>query len=326
MGEPSAHQPLDGQSFEAGGLIVSSLNGTDLVGLAPETQIATMRQMMESLFSRIEAVEQKQAVQLAGVHDRLDAVELELPLVQEQSALRIHDLEKRVAVQMEEAIGEAVAGRFGSLAAQLESQQKELAQLRESKKQAESRLDRAVQDIERLCGDLPAAPRAETFAAAAAAPASQFRPRIAEHIRKAAVEAAPDQSNPLLGEPGRRLPAELKPALKPIPIPPPTPAPRFDDWKRQFMQDGQPVNATLLPEADKSKIIVCPLCHSERTRPATATVMDGVFRLAGLSPYRCRACAHRFYKRGVVPAEETNPEQTNAETSAERRSEVMETR
>jgi len=45
--------------------------------------------MMETLFAKMETLQQNQAIQLAGVHDRLDAVELELPLIQEQGALRI---------------------------------------------------------------------------------------------------------------------------------------------------------------------------------------------------------------------------------------------
>ncbi len=108
-----------------------------------------MRQMMETLFSRVEALQQNQAMQFAGVHDRLDAVELELPLIQEQSALRVRDLEARMSVEIEEAartaaeevaagLQEDVAGKFGSLAAQIESQSNELNQMRESKRQVES--------------------------------------------------------------------------------------------------------------------------------------------------------------------------------------------
>ena len=80
-----------------------------------------------------------------------------------------------------------------------------------------------------------------------------------------------------------------------------SPVPGFDDWKRQFMQAGEPLNPTLGPEnIAKGKLAICPRCYSDRTRPATLTRLDGLFRLAGYYPHRCRACSHRFYKRGAT--------------------------
>jgi len=279
--------------------------------------------MMEALFNRVETLQQNQAIQLAGVHDRLDAVELEIPLIQEQSALRIRDLETRMSVEIEEAARSAVddakaglhqevEGKFGSLTTQLESQRKELTEMRESKKLAESKLDRVVQDIERLCGTFAPGPVEKTSPLVSDVPASAFRSRIAEHIRKAAMQAAPDESNPLIGDP---LPKKREGATPTgTHIAPKTnpskamagdhPVPGFDDWKRQFMQEGEPLNPTMISEAQKKvKLVVCPRCFSERVRPASAVRLDALFRLTGLNPHRCRSCSHRFYKRGGVTSE-----------------------
>ncbi|HEY3838461.1 MAG TPA: hypothetical protein VGL72_17900, partial [Bryobacteraceae bacterium] len=221
---PNTESPDNSQSLDPAGLVLSAENGTGIVQQPHEVELATMRRMLEALFARMEALQQNQAVQLAGVHDRLDAVELELPLIQEQCALRIRDLESRMGVEIEEAtraaveeltsgLQEEVTGRFGSLMAHLESQRKELAQMRESKKQTESKLNRAVLDIERLCGNFgvktaeegqrPVAERTPGERMGVEVPASPFRSRISEHIRKAAVEAVPDDSNPLIGDPGQ---------------------------------------------------------------------------------------------------------------------------
>jgi len=194
------------------------------------------------------------------------------------------------------------AGKFGSLATQLESQRKELTEMRDLKKLAESRLDRVVQDIERLCGTLTPRPGAETSRTVADSPQSAFRSRIAEHIRKAAVEAAPDASNPLVGDPLPKKPLSAASETKAPAVDHAVPG--FDDWKRQFMQDGEPLNPTMVfDEQKKIKLVVCPRCFSERTRPASPVRLDALFRLTGLSPHRCRSCSHRFYKRGGVTSE-----------------------
>lgn len=197
-----------------------------------------MRQAVETLIARVEALQQRHAMQFAGVHDRLDAVELELPLIQEQSALRMRDLETRMSAEVEETartaaeemaarLREDVAGKFGSLTAQIESQSYELSQMRESRRLAESRLNSAIEGVERLCASLgargaetqygtpdgglepghrmepvyPIEPVYPESAYTMAEPStSPFRTRIAEHIRKAAVDAAPDESNPLVGD------------------------------------------------------------------------------------------------------------------------------
>jgi hypothetical protein len=265
MAQPNTEQPDNAQLLAAAGLILSS-GGTDLAKLPPEAQLATMRQMLEALFARVEALQQNQAVQLASVHDRLDAVELELPLIQEQSALRMRDLEARVNVNIEDAVRiaaeelaaglqEDVAGKFGSVAAQLDNQSKELAQLREAKKVTESRLHNAIQDIERLCGNLPPQ-RVEELPQPLHEPApSRYRTRIAQHIRRAAVEAAPDESNPLVGA---QAPASVQAPTDPTqeppkplaakPAPPNHGVPGFDDRKRQFMlvpdESNQPAAGT----------------------------------------------------------------------------------
>ncbi len=358
MGEPNTHPADNREMVDPAGLVLSSSNESGMVRLPAEVELATMRQMMESLFSRVDMLQQNQAVQFAGVHDRLDAVELELPLVQEQSALRIRDLEARMSVEIEEAaraaveeatagLQEEVSGKFGSLASQIESQRKELTQMRDSKKLAETKLNRVVQDIERLCGNLAPRPVEEVYRPVVEAPASPFRTRVAEHIRRAAVDAAPDESNPLIGDPalkktaaemaltGRETSAPVisapavstfKPTVPSIvatakPVAAENVVPGFDDWKRQFMQDGDPLNPTLVPEGDKKcNAVVCPRGYSDRTRPATRTRLDGLFRLTGFIPHRCRSCAHRFYKRGpagVDPLDEEN---------SESREEILETR
>ena len=211
MGQPNTLPSDNRQPLPAGGMILSSESGTGVVRHPPEVELATMRQMMEALFSRVEVLQQNQAVQFAGVHDRLDAVELELPLIQEQSALRIRNLETRMSVEIEEAarsaaeeaaagIQEDVTGKFGSLAAQLEIQRQELIQMRESKQLTEGRLNRVVMDIERLCGNLGPRPAEEIYRPVAEAPPSPFRgSRLRSISSKAAVDAAPDDGNPLVG-------------------------------------------------------------------------------------------------------------------------------
>jgi hypothetical protein len=322
-------QPPDDTPLPPGGELILSISNTELAHFASATEVATMRNMMEALFARMETLQQNHAVQFAGVHDRLDAVELELPLIQEQSALRMQDLEGRITAQIEETaksaaeeatagLHEQVSGKFGSLEAQIEQQRSELAQMRASKEAVESRLSRAVSDIERLCGTLETKPPDPIERPIVEQPPSPFRSRIAEHIRKAALDAAPDDSNPLLADPAKRPSASeinvppspvlaqsavARTAGVPLRVEPPTPVngapPGFDDWKRQFMQAGDPLVPSLTHEGtDRTGSVICPRCFSDRTRPATRTKLDGLFRLTGFSPHRCRSCAHRFYKRG----------------------------
>jgi len=42
----------------------------------------------------------------------------------------------------------------------------------------------------------------------------------------------------------------------------------------------------------------CPACGRRDIRPSVARgPWDAVMRFFSLSPYRCRACSHRFYRR-----------------------------
>jgi hypothetical protein len=355
-------QTPEGPTFDSGELVRTTGSSADVARLPPDVQLATVRQMMETLAARVESLQENQAIQFAGVHDRLDAVELEIPLIQEQSALRIRELETRMDAEIGEAarsaveemtagLQEEVSGKFGSLAAQIESQGKELSEMRESKRLTESRLNRAVQDIERLCGDLSPRPVEEVYRPATETVVSPMRSRIAEHIRRAAVEAAPDESNPLvdgpvqharataprtdevqivartgpeLAEAGASAPADTQSAAllstAPAPdvspsaaqpaaavpvVPPAKPVlPGFDDWKRQFMQEGEPLNPVPDARSDsKARMVICPRCFSERTRPAARGWLDRVYRVGGFTPHRCRSCSHRFYVRGAPESE-----------------------
>ncbi len=80
------------------------------------------------------------------------------------------------------------------------------------------------------------------------------------------------------------------------------------------------MNPTLGTESlQKARLVICPRCYSERTRPATVTArMDAFFRWGGLTPHRCRSCSHRFYKRGVPapqpPLDDAKAEAHTAET------------
>ena len=375
MEHPSSRPFEESGTRQGGDMVISPGNEATLSQLPAEAQLATMRLMLETVFQRMETLQQNQAVQFAGVQDRLDSVELELPLMQEQSALRIRDLETRMSSQIEDAaksavdgvaagLQEEVAGKLGSLEAQIDLQRNELDRMRESRIQVESRLDRAVLDIERLCGSLGPRPVEEVYRPVAEVPASPFRSRIAEHIRKAAVEAAPDESNPLVGDVAQKGPAaeNAAPTIdppqpvgpRPVAVPvtvaafagrgathepaasvsseAPKPlvrtsvaertVPGFDDWKRQFMQDGDPLLPSLGHELhEKLKAMVCPRCFSERTRPATRTKIDGLFRLTGFTPHRCRSCGHRFYKRGTASDSSLEDEHGDAQSE-----EALETR
>jgi hypothetical protein len=221
MSQPMANISQTGETSDSSALIQSLANTNLPANLPPEVELVMVRQMMETLFARVDSLQQNQAMQLAGVHDRLDAVELELPLIQEQGALRIRDLEARMSVEIDAAarsaveeataavtavLQEEVVGKFTSLAAQMEAQNKELSQMRESKKLADTRLNRAILDIERLCGNLSPQPHQVPQRPHIEPATSPFRSRVAEHIRKAAVDFAPGEDNPLIGDPHSKKP------------------------------------------------------------------------------------------------------------------------
>src|SRR6202789_4328032 len=103
MGEPIPNTSQRSETLDSNALILSSFNANALANLPPDAELATVRQIMETLFARMDTLQQNQAIQMAGVHDRLDAVELELPIIQEQGALRIRDLEARMSAEIEEA-------------------------------------------------------------------------------------------------------------------------------------------------------------------------------------------------------------------------------
>ena len=351
----------NGDTVDCHALILSSATENGLVNLPPEVELATVRQMMETLFVRVQQLQQNQAIQLAGVHDRLDAVELELPLIQEQGALRMRDLEARMSEEIDEAarsavqeataaatavVQEEVARKFNSVATQMEAQHKELSRIRESKEAAEMRLNRAIMDVERLCtrqiamhlgqnaqrpDEEPRRPRIEPVA-------SLFHSRVAGHIRHAATDMAPGEDNSVIDSvPSDGISAALSGMTPPAAVQPVSPdplavswgltpeahpavlsarvsstpagrqsspagrtVPDFDAWKRQFMQDGEPLSPAFVTESeDANGIVVCPRCYSVRTRLATLNRWDHVFRLAKFTPYRCRSCSHRFYRRST---------------------------
>ena len=255
-------------------LALSFSDANALANLPAEVDIATMRQMMQTLVARVEALQQSQAIQMAGVHDRLDAVELEIPLVQEQTALRMRDLESRVNSGIEEAaasLQSEVEDKFGALASQIDAQRDELAELRESKKQTESRLARAIADIERLCSTVRPPAVSVAPVPEAIGPA---RSRVAEHIRPP------------------------KPVFNPAV--PANSSSGFEAWKRQFMQDGEPVAPVPAPDQANGRVTICPRCLSDRTRPAALGRLDRILHMAGFNPHRCKSCAHRFYKRDTA--------------------------
>ena len=79
--------------------------------------------------------------------------------------------------------------------------------------------------------------------------------------------------------------------------------PVFDAWKRQFMQDGEPLQPAFAAESGNGGgIMICPRFYSDRTRPATLNRLDRILRLGGFFPHRCRSCSHRFYKRDAPVA------------------------
>ena len=313
-----------------------------------------MWQIMESLFDQVQTLQQNQAIHFSSVHDRLDAVELELPLIQEQSALRIRDIEVRMTGEVQDAVEEATSGlqnafmgKLGSLTELIENQQRELAQIRESRQLTETRLSHAVRDIERLCGELTPHRDNERFHSQPESPGYVYPPQVGEHPRKVAFEFSRGPGNSLVAEPNlkrslaysengipdARLSRQGQPtsarsafhrqeAAKPDgervlrSKPAESSVPGFDDWKLQFMLDPESSETTLPPAQEaKDKIPRCPKCLSERIRPATHTRLDLVFRLIGLTPHRCRACTHRFYKYGPPVSPAVHPDETHAPAS-----------
>jgi hypothetical protein len=304
MGQLTNHPNPPGDRGDSGALMLSFPDANALAHLPPQVEIATMRQMMDSLFARVDSLQQNQAIQLAGVHDRLDAVELEIPVIQEQSALRMRDLEARVSQGFEEAAATLqleVAGKFNSLAAQMEAQRDELSLLRESKKQADTRLNRAIEDIERLCSNM-----GEPLTAYRPAASPIRHSRNSEHIR------APGPLVPNGSAAAPKLKVQI-PEAAAKPAPQSNTVPGFEAWKRQFMLDGEPQAPSLVSETAGHRIVICPRCYSDRTRPATLGRLDRLFHMAGFTPHRCRSCAHRFYKRDAgesTPLDDGPPPRT----------------
>ena len=254
-----------------------------------DAELAAVRQMMESLYARFESLQQNHAIQFAGVHERLDAVELEIPLIQERTALGMRNIESRVKAGIEEVRAELqaeVSGRLGSLSAQFETQHRELSRLQEAKQVTENRLNRALQDLERLTNSM-------------GEQTATHQPERAPLVRpQADPRAAP-------------VPAVPAPApYAPVQSPQARVDRRFEGWKKQYMEFGESGNGhqpdRQLETRPVSDILTCPRCSSIRVRPATPTGIDRLFRLAGIKPHRCRSCSHRFYKTGeVVLAEQT---------------------
>ena len=151
MEQPNPISRKNGDTPVSGSLVPAFPNENEVVPRHAEGELAAVRQMMELLHSRFDALQQSHAVQFAEVHERLDGVELEIPLIQEQSALRLRDIESRMNSGIEEVKAE-ISGKLGSLSSLFETQRQELSRVRESKQRTEDRLNRAILDIEKLCG------------------------------------------------------------------------------------------------------------------------------------------------------------------------------
>jgi hypothetical protein len=254
-------------------LVPSASNAAGVVRTSADAELVVVRQMMESLYARFDALQQNHAIQFAGVHERLDAVELELPLIQERTALGMRNIESRVKAGIEEVRTELqaeVSGRFGSLSAHFETQHRELSRLQEAKQVTENRLNRALQDLERLTNSM----------------GQQTAIRQPERTPLVRPQADPPAAHTPVQPPHAHV------------------DPRFEEWKKQYMEFDKPDNPPQ-PESEPetpldSEILTCPQCASIRVRPAKPTGIDWLFRWAGLKPHRCRACSHRFYKMGEV--------------------------
>jgi hypothetical protein len=268
---------------------LSSPNG--VVRTQADAELAVVRQMMESLYARFEALQQNHAIQFAGVHERLDAVELEIPLVHERTALGMRNIESRLNAGIEEVRAELqaeVSGRLGSLSAQFETQHLELSRLQEAKQATEIRLNRALQDLERLTNSM-------------GRQTAVHQPEHAPLVRPQADPPPP----PVPAVPAAATNAPVQPRYVQV-------DPRFEEWKKQYMEfDKRDDSDQSEREAENPldpAILTCPRCASIRVRPATPVGIDRLFRLAGLKPHRCRSCSHRFYKMGEVvlaePAED----------------------
>lgn len=265
-----------------GSLVPSSPNEDGDARHHAELELTTVRQMMESLYARFEALQENNAIQFAGVHERLDAVELEVPLIQEQSALRMRDIETRVNAGLEEVRADLqaeVATKLGSLSELFEAQHRELARLQESKQTTEQRLNRAILDLEKLSGNF-------------------------SHQRPATGLAAP--------APVEKLPVEPIPEK---PVVRGTGDTGFEQWKKQYMEFNESDETDLADQPLNPKCLTCPRCYSIRIRPATPMGFDRLFSFARLRPLRCRACSHRFYKLGAVVLADPPEEHSVSEAS-----------
>src|SRR5258708_37356574 len=103
MDQPNAKPEETADASEPAALVRSHSSHGGALRPASEADLATVRQMMEVLFTRFDHLQQNNAMQWAGMHERLDAVELEIPLIQEQNALRLRDMEARMSAEIEEA-------------------------------------------------------------------------------------------------------------------------------------------------------------------------------------------------------------------------------
>jgi len=288
MDQPNPTTPGRENNGTPESLVPSPSSPNGVVRTQAEAELAVVRQMMESLYARFEALQQNHAIQFAGVHERLDAVELEIPLVQERTALGMRNIESRLNAGIEEVRAELqaeVSGRLGSLSAQFETQHLELSRLQEAKQATEIRLNRALQDLERLTNSM-------------GRQTAVHQPEHAPLVRPQADPPPP----PVPAVPAAATNAPVQPPYVQVDH-------RFEEWKKQYMEfdNAHPPD----PEADAPldpEILTCPRCASIRVRRAKPVGIDRLFRLAGLKPHRCRTCSHRFYKMGEVvlaePAED----------------------
>jgi hypothetical protein len=47
----------------------------------------------------------------------------------------------------------------------------------------------------------------------------------------------------------------------------------------------------------RRRIDRCPSCSSYRVRPSWPTILDSLFSISSVAPFRCEACLKRFYAR-----------------------------
>ena len=101
---------------------------------------------------------------------------------------------------MAAALPEEVERKFSSLAAQVDAQRAELSQIRDLRKLANARLDQAISDVERLCGNLGPRLGKEPHLTHVEPLASPIHSRSAGRIREATSDLAPGEDNPLSGD------------------------------------------------------------------------------------------------------------------------------